>query len=257
MMNSETTTSINIYVTGGGLFSLFHQFLEKILKIDDTKYNQIRMLIRNKYCTVEHLFDNVFRYDNIDEFVSLPFDTNTYQSFLKVNLFSQFDRLQRICSKFKFHTAILDAVNANVVSKHIGINTLGIHIRLTDMNALHPEHGIKTIDNYIENTQRYIQCNSSISNIFIASDNNESIEIFQRTFPTMQITYISDAIRCEYITSDNMQLQIQNYNTPEFVKGNVIESLTLSKCGALIHRISDFANFAILFSSSFKDIICI
>ena len=44
------------------------------------------------------------------------------------------------------------------------------------MNVIHPEHGIKTFDDYKNEIDNFLNLYPEIDSIFVASDNNESIK---------------------------------------------------------------------------------
>lgn len=246
-----------IFVSGGGVFSMFHQFLENLLRIDYENYKQYRMYITSTYVQNNYIFDNVFHYEDVSGFTTLNTSFMTQNSFLQINEYNRLSELKKISSTFKFQDFILDKVNTFVNENYINKNTLGVHLRLTDMNIYHPSYGVITIDNYISKIKEYLESNKEIKNIFLASDNEESINIIKEKIPNYPIIWNSDSYRVKNIVDDNFQFQVDNLNNPDFYQKNVIEALILSKCGILIHRISDFANFSILFSESFKDIICL
>jgi hypothetical protein len=121
------------------------------------------------------------------------------------------------------------------------------------MNTVHPEYGVFTIDDYIEKAKTFCSIHT-VKNIFIASDNEESIQKFKERFDSYNIHFIKDTFRCDLEKGDNRQ-HLENINNADFIRKIVTEALILSKCGFLIHRVSDFANFSILFSSSFSEIV--
>ena len=157
----------------------------------------------------------------------------------------------------KRYRCATDSITEFVGENNINAHTLGVHLRLTDMNTVHPEYGHVTIEKYISATRTYLESHSDIKNIFVSSDNDESIRIFESNFPDYKVVSYTDGIRCTSSRDDNYQFQLRNLSDPTFLQKITIEALILSKCGALIHRISDYANFAILFSNTYTDIICI
>lgn len=254
------SVNLNVFTCGGGVFSYFHQFIRNMNINEIPFYNQVRlMVIPSGYVKNVEIFDNVFQYDNIESFTPTSFDyiPNTYNLYSRANLFSGYPIIKQLCSKMKFQSIILNEVSTFVETYGINVNTLGVHVRLTDMNITHPENGVFTINDYIQEIKNYLTENPTTSSIFIASDNNESIKKIRNEFPSHTILSFDNKYRIEKADDDNLQNQIDNLNNPEFYQQNVIEALILSKCGALIHRISDFANFAILFSTTFKDIRCL
>jgi hypothetical protein len=125
------------------------------------------------------------------------------------------------------------------------------------MNNIHLEYGNIDIEKYIKNTKIILNNNKNITKLFIASDNYESINIFKNEFPNTIISYIDNNNRVNLISNDNFSYQINNLNDKNFLINNFIENLVLSRCSGLLHRISDFANYSIINSDSFKLIICL
>ena len=254
--------NLNVFVFGGGIFSHFHQFLRLITSTvsDISLYSQFRILVvHNQYITNTSIFDSVFHYDKIETFEPQEMKSFSPGSnmYLRVNLYSHYSLLKQICSRMKFHDSILNTVDLFTKTSNINSNALGDHIRLTDMNTRHPEYGVFTIGDYIYEIKDYLSKNPSITTIFVASDNSESIEKVKNELPHHNVVSFGNKYIVDRSDDDNFRNQIDNLNNPDFYQQNVIEALILSKCGALIHRISDFANFAILFSTTFKDIRCL
>lgn len=210
---------LNVQTYGGGIFSHFHQFLENLLRIDSSKFSQLRLVVNgpSPIKTLD-IFDSVFSYQDPSSFETLPNTHHPVNSFLKVNEFARFHELKTICSKITFHPFITD--------------------------------------DYFKKTAEFLSTHE-IKRIFIASDNEESISIFIENFPEYEILWFHEGIRCSSSSDDNFKFQLDNLNNPEFIQKNVIEALILAKCSFLIHRISDFANFAILFSDTYEEIHCL
>lgn len=220
-------------------------------------YNQVRLLvIPTGYVKDTTIFDNVFQYDDIESFAPTGYDyvPNPYNLYLQANLYPGYPVIKQLCSKMKFQPIITESVKSFVDANNIDSNTLGVHIRLTDMNSIHSKFGCFTIEDFVREIR---QCITETQTIFVASDNNESIATIRNEFPNHTVLSFDNKYRVEKKDDDNFCNQVNNLNNPDFYQQNVIEALILSKCGSLIHRISDFANFAILFSSSFKEIRCL
>jgi hypothetical protein len=249
-----------VNVSGGGIFSLMHQFFEVVIgNINDIdSISSLRIIIpNNPFIKDKFIFDNIFEISDDDNNkniikIFLPSPKN---SFLYANLYERFEDLKKINKKLKYNKLIIDEVEQYTKKNNIDNNTLGIHIRLTDMNSIHPEYGIFSLETFINETINYLNNNKHISKLFIASDNNESIEEFIKIFPNLTIYYYENKYRVNNIQDNNYHNQINNLNDKNFIINNFIENIILSKCCGLIHRISDFANYAIINSETFKDII--
>jgi hypothetical protein len=119
-----------------------------------------------------------------------------------------------------------------------------------------------TINDYIKKIEEVIKT-VEIKNIFIASDNDESIEILLKYFENkIIVNYIPDLYRAEkQETSINFTEQQLSYLKnkdieikKKFITDSFLDMLCLSKCGYFIHRTSNVSNFAILYSDSIKNI---
>lgn len=248
-----------IHISGGGIFSLMHQFFETVLNNikDIDKISDLKIIIENhRFITNNFIFDNIFVNKNINTSNNI-FLCPCKNSFLQANLFERFNDLKKINNKLLYNEFIIEQVNKYVNSFNIDENTFGIHIRLTDMNSMHPEYGNINIEKYIENTKIILNRNKNINKLFIASDNYESINIFENEFPNIIIHYIDNNNRVNLINDNNFEYQISKLNDKDFIINNFIENIILSKCCGLLHRISDFSNYAIINSNTFKIIICI
>ena len=262
-MNSE---NYEIMVYGGGMFSLYHNCLEKLLRLINENVITIDNL--NKYkITIEgghvftnkNIFNDIFVYDENLNFKIYDND-ETHRLFNNSNVDENLLLLlKQIVNKNLLKPYIIDKVNYYKELFNITENTLGVHIRLTDMDSIHPGHGILTIDSYINAIDKLLKTNNNINSIFIACDNNISIHKIKNYYANsdISINYIVDSPRNpeEYCDNSNNIIETFNNDLSEDRNNHVkimIEMLVLSKCSYFIHRTSDFANFAIIYSDTFK-----
>jgi len=252
-----------VNVGGGGVFSILHQFFEVIIdNIDNIDLiKQIKLNVPNHlFIRNQNIFDNIFDFNDKQEEILTISSTScsgTRNRFFQANLYDNFFILKEINKKLVYNTYIINEVNNYVFKYNIDDKTLGIHIRLTDMNNLHSDYGIISLEDYILEITNYVNNNKNITKLFIASDNNESINKIINIFPNLTINYFENQYRVNNMTDDNFLNQVNNLNDINFIVTNFIENIILSKCCGLIHRISDFANYAIINSDTFKDIICL
>jgi hypothetical protein len=126
----------------------------------------------------------------------------------------------------------------------------------------HHNYSRLTTDDYIKKTELVLNENPSIKNIFIASDNHESIDEFKKHFFNKKINFIENVFRSDISISDTkftdeMLFHLNHKNTEikkKFIYDSFLDMLCLSKSGYLIHRISNVANFALLYSDSIEKI---
>jgi len=240
-----------------GIFSIFSLALMSMM--EHSLYNNNIMSF--KITDTFNIFDLITQKNNCIYTNYTP--KNIYNDFLNITNIKSKNFLlgKNILKKIKLSDELMNLVNLNISKYNINNKTLGIHIRLTDMNINH--HSILSINTYIDKIRKIIKENQ-ISNIFLASDNDESIDIIIKHFANenLSINYIPNLIRSlKQETSQDFTIQQYNYlyNTDQEIKKNFItdsflDMLCLSKCGYLIHRTSNVANFAILYSDSIEHI---
>ena len=161
----------------------------------------------------------------------------------------RFNILKTYAQSLQINTNILDKVNA--LSHLVPENTLGVHIRLTDMNIIHPKYGVFHYEDYLRKIKEYIE-KFKITTVFVASDNWESIEKLKKDLTGVRITYLPDAVRVLTEKADNYQHQYDMFSDLNALEQTLIDVLLLSKSTYFIHRISNYANFALLRSKSIK-----
>jgi len=145
-------------------------------------------------------------------------------------------------TKFKIKKTITeytDVFNLN--------NALGVHIRIMDMNKRHSAHGVFTFNDYLN---KIYSLEKYVDDIFIASDNHESIFKLKEIFGD-RIKYI-DAIRGSNEADDTYKIQQDNASNPIYWQESFTDMLLLSKCKHIICRTSSFANASIAYSDNIK-----
>lgn len=126
-------------------------------------------------------------------------------------------------------------------------NTLGVHIRIFDMNKRHGNFGILTFDDYKKAIAQAVD-DMNPSHIFVASDNWESINKLRDIYGD-KLLY-NHFIRGDNETSDTYAIQLANSSNPVYWQEAFIDMLSLSKCKGLVYRRSNFAGAAVYFSDT-------
>ena len=206
------------------------------------------------------LFDDIFLYDKNEAKIF-----NSYTRHFKFTNATDDKEilvlLKKIVNKNTINPSILNQVNYYKDLFNINENTLGVHVRLTDMNAIHGDiYGKFTTEDYIFKIKDFLNTHKNITNVFIASDNIVSINKIENYFNNkdISISYIKDIDfrqTQEYCENYNYVVNKFNEFNLNFHVNIFIEMLVLSKCAYLIHRTSDFSNASIIYSDTFKDII--
>lgn len=255
---------IIVTVKGGGIFSLYHQAIATILQSYEYNINEInsfKIIINSEhFLKNKNIFDDFFQYENeliiSKKKVELNQYINGYIKFIKVDC-SYLELLKAIVRKNKINDNISKIVNEFVEKFNVNENTLTVHIRLTDMNIKHSnEYGVYTFEHYINEINKTLKKYPDINQIYVASDNNESIDKLILMYnEKLKVIRFEHPYRVEKENSDNFNYIVNNLNDmPELPVKVFIEVLIGSKGGYFIGRVSDVSNFIILYSDSIKNI---
>lgn len=160
--------------------------------------------------------------------------------------------LQKLVSKIKVRTDITDRIHAG-----IGMCTLGVHIRLTDMNRLHEkQYGIVNYDKYRTVINQVLLDNPHIDSIFVASDNKESvrklIETYGDKYHIMYNLGLCNQADTELVGDNYNKFLRMNSSNPQLWKDSFLEALSLARCGQLVYRVSNLSNAAVMFSNTIE-----
>jgi len=246
-------------VFGGGIFSLFHQALETLLhhpEVDTMTRYKIRISDRH-FIWNKDLFDDFF------EESPEPWDTTMTQidhhlrtiRYVKIHHHMDIQRIKRICRLNPLRPSIVQEVDRYAALFGINENSLAIHVRMTDMNTVHAnDFGVVTREHYHSVIDNMLRSYPNIDNIYITSDNTESIHVLQSRYSDRyRITYVTDSYRREKEDSENCDFQRLAINVlPEFHLRAFTELLIASRCSYFIYRISDVSNFCLLYSDTIK-----
>lgn len=232
---------------GGGIFSIYSLVVDQLLRIPD--FHQC--IVTDKYGVMEDamIFPEIINPDIMYADAGTTFRIDIV-NIKRLN----FHEARQIVRKFTLCEKIQVKLDEFVAKNKISKNTLGVHIRLTDMNIAH-DYSRLTIQDYIRNIKKVLDENSCIDSLFIASDNDESINILQciPEFKDINIYYYQNFTRGENQYDSTAELQINTLKDAKrkskFIHEAFLDMLTLSHCGYFIHRVSNVANFAILYSN--------
>jgi hypothetical protein len=248
---------MNIKLNGGGSSALFSQFMWRLPNVAGIEVDKI-YLSASEGVGFDYIFDQY--YD--DSFIDIACSYyGTYASDDRVKLpdgrialgsienHPTFNSLKKACSKINIKKNIIEIVDK--FSAQFTPNTLGVHVRTADMNIIHPEYGVFTTNDYI-NRIKDIKDTETIDTIFVASDNNGSIDMIRNVFGNV-LSY--DCVlreATENFKDDSMHSM--NMHNPILWEEAFIEMLLLSRCSQLLCRVSNLANASILFSNSLTKI---
>lgn len=181
-------------------------------------------------------FDLVFDQSDIDDFET---ELNAGGG-ARDHLYQEEDRgrLRDICSRIKIHGDVL-----NRVPPEINERTLGVHIRLTDMNTGHTIYDPFNFEDFIKAIE---EVRGEYDNIFVACDNDESLQ--KLPWPVI----CNDVVRYPHELADTEFLTDYYYEEigrPRIWYDSFLEMACLSRCGGMIYRTSSLNWAAICFSS--------
>lgn len=175
-----------------------------------------------------------------------------YDKEVRLEESAEFGNLKAIASKLKYKQELRVLLDDYLYMLGIDKNTIGVHVRLCDMNIAHVrDYGYVSFDDYVEAIKRELDLEGKI---FVASDNKESITKLQRLFGS-RVVFVKNLIRAETEIEDSSKLQEKHFKEERFWREAFLEMLLLSKCSKLICRTSNLAHMAVISSNTIKKII--
>lgn len=229
----------------GGIFS---KYIIGLQNLSNLQYDKFYFNITDKR-TEENMFDNIFfqKYDNTYINTDASFNY-TYSNNRPIELSVKFQKYKEIINNLNFNENLLEKLNFYKNKLSINKDTIGVHLRLTDMNIYHKnDHGFVQFEKYLN----YFSKNKQY---FVASDNEESLIKLKNLYGD-SIKYIPDLIRGKHENEDTFKLQIDNFKNKDLWEQAFLEMLLLSECSTLICRTSNLSNAALIHSKTLKDII--
>jgi len=151
-----------------------------------------------------------------------------------------YPKFQDVCSKIILKDSLIQRVN--YYASMFDGNILGVHIRMGDMNICHPEYGVYSIQDYINKIREI-----NPANIFLASDNEEAIELIKNAIPYNIIT-VDGLIREKKCNFEPDGIAVTLLDNEQQWMDVWLDCLLLAKCNELLCRVSNVSNAAIIFS---------
>jgi hypothetical protein len=235
----------NLNLSAGGIFSKYMFGVQNAIQ---HKYDSYYFNITDER-TDSDMFNYVLdqQYDSNHQNINCN-HLGSYHKLNPIENSSNYTKYVEVINKLKFNKKLLEKVK--YYEKKIGIDdsTVGVHVRLTDMNIIHGEdYGVLSFEEF------KTQLNPD-TKYFISSDNNESINKLKELYGN-NINYVKGMIRSEFENENSESIQLNNFKNPQFWIESFLEMLLLSKCGTLICRSSNLSNAAIINSKTIKNII--
>jgi len=240
---------------GGGIFSKIMLAIQNIAKFEYELKNCYLNIADNRALSPEGIspLDSIIDQTYDDRYASVDCKLlGTYNNRNRVEKSIEYEKLKHIASQLKYKSELSVLVDDYVHLLGIKDKTIGVHVRLCDMNIIHgADYGVLAFNNYLEAIQEELKSNNA--NIFVACDNEESILKLKVIFGD-RISYVPNLIRAKTETEDSFTLQLDNFRSTKFWQEAFLEMLLLSKCSTLICRTSNVANMAIISSNNIKKI---
>ncbi len=244
-------------IDAGGIFSKYIFGIKNaILHEADSYYLNVTDTVRTNCdifdCILDQtlFFDDTIESDNLIKNVDCQHLGN-YTKFNPIENSPNLAKYSEIIKKIKIKKELLDEVKHYQDKFNIDESTVGVHIRLTDMNIYHGnDYGWLSFEDFKSQMRPDVK-------YFVASDNYESLKKLKELYGD-NINYVDGLMRGELETDDTSTMFLNNpvvFKNKQFWHDSFLEMLLLSKCGELICRTSDLSNVAIIYSETIKNII--
>jgi len=246
-------SKIQINGIGGGVFSRFITSIQVTEEI--AKESAIPEIYYNTIIDGVSVFDHVLDQsrDGVDATCNSVY-LRGYSGYNPIELSKEFLNLKRVTRTVKFKQEFNTLVENAITKLGIDKNTIGVHIRLCDMNMAHGvDYGIASYEDYRKLLDP-IMLNAEVK-LFVASDNYESIEKLKRDYGKDRIVYVEGMLRGVSEVDNTGPLQVENLSTKKLWEEAFLDMMLLSKCSQLVCRTSNVVNASILFSDTIQSVI--
>jgi hypothetical protein len=273
-----------IYVMpGGGPFSRFLQcgiipladkdfdnvFLTLSPFVENTNNDEylqeaVDHIVRNRTAMenygIENPYDHIMSYV-LDQKVDRSY---VYDGYLPIG--QLYDRNNPIedSARLNQYKAVLDKIHIKGEIKNkvtnfcnslsVSDRTLGVHVRMTTM-TLHNNYKQITYEDYCNTIDQCLD-SGKYDNMYVATDNVESLVKMESRYGKY-IRYYPNLLRLptEGITNrGEWSWEYDMFFFKRYWQESFLECMTLSRCGGLVCRDSNFSNMAIVFSNSIKNV---
>lgn len=240
----------------GGVFSKFIFGLKNaILHESDSYYFNVTDTTRTNSDIFNSVLNQTLMSDNNIESDILIKEVDcqhlgNYSKFNPIEFSPNLPKYKEIIKKIELNKELLEKVKFYQDQFNIDESTVGVHVRLTDMNIVHGnDYGFLSFEDFKSQMKPDVK-------YFVASDNYESLKKLKDLYGD-NINYVDGLIRAKLETDDTSTMFLNNpvvFKNKQFWFESFLEMLLLSKCGKLICRTSDLSNVAIIYSDTIKEI---
>ncbi len=250
------TDKIKINISAGGIFS---KFMFGIQNAEFINSNVKRIYFHNldqraiAINSTKNPFDYVLKQEYDEHYLDISaIHLGNYSKFNPIESSNKLLSFKKISSTIKFSSELLELVQKYENLIKFDNNTIGVHIRLCDMNINHAnDYGIINYEDYDAQIEKII---SYENRIFVASDNNQSIDKLKNKYGD-KVLFVPDLLRATTETEDTFLMQEKYLGSKQLWIESFLEMLLLCKCNTLICRTSNLANASIIFSKTLENII--
>lgn len=208
--------------------SLYDEIFEQFKEVPETAHHILARGVGGRSCSI-HPGDR--RKGHINE--------NTFNQIFK---------------EMKFKDRFSSRLESLVSTNNISDRTLGVHIRLTDANIKASKHMSSELS-YEDFDLKIKEMESKYDNIFVASDNHESIEKLIRQYGSSRIKYAEGFWRGDTELEDTQPAaEARVTSNREHCVEAFLDTFTLSQCGGIIGRLSAISYCAVVFSGKEQEI---
>lgn len=237
-------------IDAGGIFSKYMFAIKNSVLYDSDSY-YLNVIDTRTDCNI---FDCVLDQPLLinDSFQEIDCQhLGNYSKFNPIENSPNLLKYSEIIKKFKISEKLLEKVKYYQNKFNIDESTVGVHIRLTDMNIVHGnDYGVLTFEDFKSQMKPGVK-------YFVASDNYESLKKLKDLYGD-NVNYVDGLIRADFENDNTSNMFLNNpivFKNKQFWFESFLEMLLLSKCSELICRTSDLSNVSIIYSDTIKKII--
>lgn len=245
---------IKVLANSAGIFAKVILTLQTVKHFCNSKnisINQIdEIYLESKPNDIDNLFNHVLIQDESSHY-DVVLNAKKYKTYNKMFHDSDLPFFKGLMDKIIISDELYKSINPE-----INENTLGVHIRLTDMNSLHGKnYGTRSFNDYDKIINEALLQNQNINNIFVSSDNYESIIKLKNKYNVIFNENISNRHNCEIDNNNEYNNFLRsNHNLKMFWFDSFLDMLSLAKCGVLVKGVSSLSNTSIIISDNIKKV---
>jgi hypothetical protein len=172
---------------------------------------------------------------------------DNWQDFMHIINSPYLGKIRKLASSLVFKKNLLSKVEYYEKMFGLGSDSLGVHLRFTCMDTIHSNEFTNVyFDDYVNKIKNI---KHQYKNILVCSDNDESINKLNKIF---EIKFVPNLLRSKTEIGNVTTAHDYGFTDPKVWEESFLEVLLLSKCGAIISRMSNVPAAAIILSNTIK-----